>query len=204
MKTDALLLSSPAPALDPAELALRLAAAGRSWGGEPVRITVHRLSDGPLRIAYCWLGAALDLSPVEAREALAAAGALEGADASLNRLSLIQDLAGAAHGRPAPIHYVVNTDVTPGWEEELENWYDREHLAGLAAVPGTVRARRLRNLDAGPAYYACYDIERPDVVGSPEWMTVRGTDWSSRVRPQFRDPRRLMFETISPGSEEWR
>ena len=31
------------------------------------------------------------------------------------------------------------------------------------------------------------------VVGSPEWLAVRATDWSSRVRPAFRNTRRTMF-----------
>ena len=42
----------------------------------------------------------------------------------------------------APYHYVVETDVLPGHEDDLNAWYAQEHLPGLAAVPGTVRAAR--------------------------------------------------------------
>ena len=40
--------------------------------------------------------------------------------------------------------YVVETDVAPEAEADLNDWYDHEHLAGLAAVPGTVQAWRYR------------------------------------------------------------
>ena len=65
---------------------------------------------------------------------------------------------------------------------------------GLAAVPGAARARRFRNLRHSPRYYACYDLVAPDVLERREWLAVRGTEWSSRVRPTFRNPKRTMFE----------
>ena len=108
-------------------------------------------------------------------------------------LSCILDLAGAAAGRPAPVHYVVETDVLPEHEADFNDWYDQEHLAGLAAVPGTVRASRYL-IDGGtPRYHACYELVSPDVFDSPEWRAVRATAWSSRVRPAFRNTRRTMF-----------
>ena len=77
-------------------------------------------------------------------------------------------------------------------------WYDVEHLPGLAAVQGTVRASRFRNPRGSPRYHACYDIESPSTVGSPPWVAVRGTSWSQRVRPAFRNTKRTMFRRITP------
>jgi hypothetical protein len=57
-----------------------------------------------------------------------------------------------------------------------------------------VRACRwLRAGDASPRYLACYDLTAPDTLERTEWLAVRHTAWSSRVRPLFLNPRRTMF-----------
>ena len=106
------------------------------------------------------------------------------------------DLAGASAGSDAPWHYIVETDVLPEAEADLNAWYDQEHLPGLASVPGTVRAQRYECRDQGPRYLACYDLETRETFGSPPWLAVRATDWSSRVRPSFRNTRRTMFQKV--------
>ncbi|MFY0476055.1 hypothetical protein [Achromobacter marplatensis] len=106
------------------------------------------------------------------------------------------DLPGASAGQDAPWHYIVETDVLPDAEADLNAWYDQEHLPGLASVPGTVRALRYECRDEGPRYLACYDLHTRETFGSPAWLAVRATDWSSRVRPSFRNTRRTMFKKI--------
>ncbi len=106
------------------------------------------------------------------------------------------DLAGASAGQDAPWHYIVETDVLPEAEADLNAWYDQEHLPGLAAVPGTVRALRYECRDESPRYLACYDLQTRETFGSPPWLAVRASDWSSRVRPSFRNTRRTMFRKI--------
>jgi hypothetical protein len=104
----------------------------------------------------------------------------------------------------APFHYVVETHVAAGGEDELEAWYEQEHLPGLAAVPGCLRARRFMRgaaenageaaaFSALPMYVASYDLQGPEVTESAPWLAVRHTDWSSRVRPLFRNTRRTLF-----------
>ena len=119
-------------------------------------------------------------------------------DATVTRLDPIIELPGAAAGARASFHYVVETDVLPGVETDFNRWYDREHLPGLAAVPGTARASRFRNVDGSPRYHACYDIVSPFTVGSPPWIVVRSTAWSQRVRPAFRNTKRTMFARRIP------
>lgn len=104
------------------------------------------------------------------------------------------------HGVQAPFHYVVETDVAPGGEGELQAWYEQEHLPGLSRVPGCLRARRFVRLAADdvtlsclPLYVASYDLQGPEVTESAPWLAVRHTDWSSRVRPLFRNTRRTLF-----------
>jgi len=106
------------------------------------------------------------------------------------------DLPGASAGQEAPWHYIVETDVLPEAEADLNAWYDQEHLPGLASVPGTVRAQRWECRDESPRYLACYDLHTQETFGSPPWLAVRATDWSSRVRPSFRNTRRTMFRKI--------
>ena len=89
-------------------------------------------------------------------------------------------------------HYIVETEVLPEHEAEFNDWYASEHLPGLAAVPGTVRAARYR-LEGRARYLAAYDLTGVTVLGSAPWLAVRHTSWSSRVRPWFRHTRRLMY-----------
>jgi hypothetical protein len=51
----------------------------------------------------------------------------------------------------------VESDVLPAHEDAFNAWYDHEHLPGLAAVPGTVRAARYISAAGAPRYYACLD-----------------------------------------------
>ncbi|OZI58547.1 DUF4286 family protein [Bordetella genomosp. 1] len=111
-------------------------------------------------------------------------------------LDALADLDGASAGEASHWHYVVETDVLPEAEEDFNAWYDQEHMPGLAAVPGSVRARRLRCPDGGPRYHACYDLATQETFGSPPWLAVRATDWSSRVRPSFRNTKRTMFRKV--------
>lgn len=112
---------------------------------------------------------------------------------SRHRLQCLQMLDGASAGQVAPYHYVVETDVLAEHEDDLNAWYKQEHLPGLASVPGTVRAARYLDSAGFPRYYACYDLASPETLGSPAWLAVRGTAWSARVRPAFRNTRRTLF-----------
>ncbi len=113
--------------------------------------------------------------------------------AAVARLAAMTGIAGASSREAAPWRYVVETDVHPEREADFNAWYDGEHLPGLASVPGTVRAMRYRDVDGHPRYHACYDLVRPETLGSAPWLAVRGTPWSGRVRPAFVNTRRTMF-----------
>jgi hypothetical protein len=86
-------------------------------------------------------------------------------------------------------------NVAPEAEEDFNAWYDEEHLPALAAVPGTLAARRFRS-EEGPSgthrYVAIYHLESPQVVRSAAWRSAVNTPWSARIRPQFRDRIRIL------------
>lgn len=115
-------------------------------------------------------------------------------DVRLSPLEPVFDVPGASAGAAAGFHYVVEMDPEAGWMEEIARWYDREHMPGLAAVPGCIRAMRFLNKGHGPLSLACYDLVTPGALGSPPWLAVRGTAWSDITRPHFTNTRRTMFE----------
>ena len=116
------------------------------------------------------------------------------------RLQGLTEMPGASQGQVASHHYVVETDVDDANLAALNDWYQNEHLPGLAAVPGTVRARRYARSQGRPKWIACYDLTSPLTLQRPEWLAVRHTDWSSIVRPMFKNTFRTMYTLIDPAS----
>ncbi|MFO1302892.1 MAG: DUF4286 family protein [Burkholderiales bacterium] len=162
-----------------------------SLAGLAGRVEVFRAAECSAEIAYFAL-------PVDGNDAVAIERAVRAAcrTARVTRQRLLQACEGASAGTDAAFHYVVSTDVRPEAEEDFNAWYVSEHLPGLASVPGTVRARRFRNDDDAPRYHACYDLATAETLGSPPWLAVRGTPWSSRVRPAFCNTTRLMLRRV--------
>jgi hypothetical protein len=118
-------------------------------------------------------------------------------EADVARLQRVQDIRGATPDGTPTRHYVVETDPEADWEDEIARWYVEEHLPGLAAVTGTVRAERFVNHDSGPRSHACYGLVGDQPFNSPPWLAVRGTEWSSRVRPHFTNTRRTMMNVVA-------
>lgn len=116
--------------------------------------------------------------------------------ARVSRLQNVFEARGASAGSKPVFHYVVEMDPEAGWMPELAQWYDTEHMPGLAAVPGCVRAARFLNHDHGPLSLACYDLVTEETLGSPPWLAVRATAWSSRMRPHFTHTIRTMFKVL--------
>ncbi|MES2399325.1 MAG: hypothetical protein V4573_05000 [Pseudomonadota bacterium] len=113
----------------------------------------------------------------------------------VSRLEQVFTTDGASRGTTPVFHYVVEMDPEVGWMPELSQWYDTEHMPGLAKVPGCIRASRFLNHDHGPLSLACYDLVTEDTLGSAPWLAVRGTPWSDRMRPRFTNTKRTMFRT---------
>jgi hypothetical protein len=89
-------------------------------------------------------------------------------------------------------------NIAPEREAEFNEWYDKEHIPALAAVPGVLCARRFRGT-GNRTYVALYHLETPDVVESAEWKKARQSDWTSRLQPQFRDHLRLVLRRYARG-----
>ena len=89
-------------------------------------------------------------------------------------------------------------NIAPELEAEFNEWYDKEHIPALSAVPGVLCARRFRG-SGRRAYVALYHMDTPDVVESAEWKKARQSDWTSRLQPHFRDHLRLVLRRYVRG-----
>ena len=190
-------ISSPqAPGAELCQAATQASAAA----AEPLTLT--RIAwNAELQTAYVYLqlaqaaptgaGTAQSLQTVW-QQALPDASAVK-----VSRLQTIFTLPGHSSEQQAVHHYVVETDADEGWMPEISRWYDTEHMPGLAAVPGCTLAMRLFNHDHGPLSHALYGLVDSTTLGSPAWLAVRGTEWSSRTRPHFVNTRRCMFRLLS-------
>jgi len=89
-------------------------------------------------------------------------------------------------------------NIAPGLEAEFNEWYDKEHIPALAAVPGVLGARRVRGA-GNRTYVALYHLATPAVVESAEWKQARESDWTDRLKPHFRDHLRLVLRRYARG-----
>ena len=83
-------------------------------------------------------------------------------------------------------------NVDPAHEAEFNEWYDHEHIPALAAIPGTLCARRFRDSKGTHRYLALYHLATPEVQASPEWKQAANSPWTDRLRPSFRDHLRIV------------
>jgi hypothetical protein len=80
------------------------------------------------------------------------------------------------------------TDIPAALEADFNDWYDREHLAERAGVPGFRTARRYIAAAAEPKYFALYETETIGVFASAEYRRYLGpamSAWSKRIMPAF-------------------
>jgi hypothetical protein len=98
--------------------------------------------------------------------------------------------------------YAMN--VVPEAEAEFNAWYDEEHIPRLSAVPGCLLARRFKIVnaisDGRQRYLALYHLTRPDICSSEKWKEAAHTEWTSRMRPNFRDGMRIVLRRYQPES----
>jgi hypothetical protein len=90
-------------------------------------------------------------------------------------------------------------NIAPELEAEFNEWYDTEHIPALSAVPGVRCARRFRDTGGNRRYVALYHLAGPEVPESAEWKKARESDWTSRLRPHFRDHLRVLCRRYARG-----
>jgi hypothetical protein len=111
---------------------------------------------------------------------------------TIRTLHSLKTLGNQMLGAQQPWLYVSQTDIPETMESEFNRWFNEEHLPLLAAVKGTIRARRYI-ADKSPHYLACYDLETQETRGGAEWKAALATPWRDRVHSRFVNPRKTMF-----------
>jgi hypothetical protein len=94
-------------------------------------------------------------------------------------------------------------DVPAEHEAEFNKWYDTEHIALLAAVPGVLRVRRFLDPEGRPRYIALYDLAAANVAGSAPWDAALTTPWAKRIDTLTRNCEWILstyvaYESLSP------
>lgn len=186
----AILLKSPAC---PASLSSgALSALGAEFGA--IRARPYEALDGSEAYIY------LDLPPqsrsaAQFAEAVkdAAGRHLAGTGITAWALTGVCDINGANEGQAAPFFYTVEITSKRENMPAVSEWYDQEHMPGLAAVPGCAHARRFLTDGPEQTSCACYEITNSGIRETAAWNAVRGTPWSQKVRPHFLNLKRNMF-----------
>ena len=196
--TDALLVQATLPATSGAMLPDLICHVRTALQGSPVQVRAAFNDAKNMFYAYLYLANRQTLEPSVAAqlEADLKSEWPQLHNLRVSRLEKMLDKQGASATTLPAFHYVVEMDPEAGWMHQLSEWYDTEHLPGLASVPGCVHASRYLNHDHGPLSLACYDLVTQETLGSPAWLAVRETEWSSRVRPRFTNTIRTMFRFI--------
>jgi len=96
---------------------------------------------------------------------------------------------------------VTMTEPPPEMEEEINAWYDTEHIPERVAVPGFLNARRYSR-DEAPRYLALYDVDQPEVFDSEAYCVYfegrRRTVWTARMGSKFRSVDRRVYAAAGP------
>jgi hypothetical protein len=78
---------------------------------------------------------------------------------------------------------IVRVEADPRYDEELNAWYDDEHMAERLAIPGFMGARRWVSASEPYVYLATYDVESLAVFESAAYLAHFGDNqspWSKR------------------------
>lgn len=100
---------------------------------------------------------------------------------------------------------LVHCDPEPTLEEELNAWYDTEHLPEREAIAGFETALRFTSLGDGPRYLALYDLTSLDVLESDAYHAVSGPNfspWTKRVTARSRPVRLTARQVHSNAATE--
>jgi hypothetical protein len=105
--------------------------------------------------------------------------------------------------KDAPALLLNAMSVAPEHEREFNDWYNTEHIPALAAVPGTLCARRYCGTGAAAQrYLALYYLTSAEVPKSTAWKEAANSPWTERMRPHFRNHLRIVTRRYQRGETD--
>ncbi|KAJ7046435.1 hypothetical protein C8F04DRAFT_1064222 [Mycena alexandri] len=99
----------------------------------------------------------------------------------------------SAEDLPGKFALTASFEIAPENEEDFNAWYDQEHMAMVARIPGWKRGRRYRLMDAEqiikgqvlaelpPKYLAIHELDNGNFEKSVEMREARETEWAQRI-----------------------
>jgi hypothetical protein len=93
---------------------------------------------------------------------------------------------------------VVRVDVRAEDEDELNRWYDTEHIPDRLAVPGFRSAARFRSIEHPGRYLAVYELDDPSAVATPEYLGQPMSPWATSLMARWTSWERSVWERIPP------
>ncbi|MBI4639792.1 MAG: hypothetical protein HY731_03815 [Candidatus Tectomicrobia bacterium] len=90
------------------------------------------------------------------------------------------------------------TDITPGLEDEFNQWYDTEHVPERLSIPGFLTGRRYLSVEGKPKYFALYETKEASVLSSEVYLKVyqAPTSWTKKITANFQNMVRNLYEEI--------
>ena len=82
------------------------------------------------------------------------------------------------------------SDLAPQDETDWMHWITREHAAERVGIQGFLACRIFRALGtAANRYFILYELERPETVGSPQYLARLNapTPWSQNIMPRLQN-----------------
>jgi hypothetical protein len=91
--------------------------------------------------------------------------------------------------------------MAEGQDAAFLRWHMSEHIPERLSVPGFLRARRYRAVEASPAYFNFYEVEQPEVLESAPYLERLNnpSDSTRSVVPHFTDTSRILCRVIASG-----
>lgn len=87
-------------------------------------------------------------------------------------------------------------------QDEVDDWYDTEHIPERLAVPGFLTAQRWAAADGSPVSVVLYDLEDLTVLDGEAYRSIGGVNlspWSKRVISRCDRFLRYAAEQVVPG-----
>ena len=112
------------------------------------------------------------------------------------------DISQRRQPQTVPGALLIVNDVDSDADDELNRWYQEEHLPNRLAIPGFRRVRRFRAIDGRPTYVALYECDSVEVLSSNEYRdkVANPTASTRRILPRFRNVLRAACrQTLSIG-----
>lgn len=85
-------------------------------------------------------------------------------------------------------------DIAGEDKDEFYAWHGKEHMPERVAIPGFLRGRRYRAVDAGLEYFNLYEVRSPQVLTGPDYQQRldNPTPWTLATVKRFRSVARSL------------